>query len=194
MLKPQKKWYSLPSLQKRILLNLAREGPQTRNQVQKNVKSAYKNVLYSFKSLTKKGLIKIVDQKVRRGRKFPKYWLTATGIFSAFINDANVESLLKNAEKIYPDNQDFQVLAQLGKVLDKKAIEKILSLIALQKEEMPMALTFLATNPKAFTRKNPRTLAKEIGKVVKRHPEYYKLYKRMLKNSRKELDEFIASI
>jgi len=57
---------NLSPLQRRILLLFAEEGPQTINEVKEKLGASYKSILSSFKSLEKKGLIKIVPQKPSR--------------------------------------------------------------------------------------------------------------------------------
>lgn len=118
--------YNLPSLQERILLNLAQKGPQTRNEMKESVGSAYKNIIYSFKSLQEKGLIHKIGDKSYRGQKFPEFWLTREGIILSLLKDVSPDSLLKITKETLPDNKDTEqilFIIDASEILDRRLFE-----------------------------------------------------------------------
>lgn len=118
MSKQKTDWYSLPPLQKQILIHLAKEGPKTRNEVSKELGSAYKNVLFSFDSLKKKGLIKQVGEKKHRQRKFPYYWLSEDGIILAFIEGVSKNVLLTKSKEFYPNNENLHAFLDFASIFN----------------------------------------------------------------------------
>jgi hypothetical protein len=88
---------SLPPLQKTILLALAHEGPQTKNQVKKHVKKDYHAVSDSFSALIKKKMVEKAGKTEYKGRKFDLFWLTPHGIIYALTYNANHELTKQNA-------------------------------------------------------------------------------------------------
>ena len=111
----------LPPLQKRIVLLLAEKGPLTRNEITVTLKppSTTKPVLYASSSLTRKSIIEVVDQKERFGRKFPKYWFTAKGLFLARQSGTEPEILLKTIQRFFPKDEDKKLIANLVSRIDK---------------------------------------------------------------------------
>ncbi|MGB9915623.1 MAG: hypothetical protein ACPLOC_08800 [Candidatus Bathyarchaeales archaeon] len=116
MTKQKTDWYSLPPLQKQILLHLALKGAKTRNEVAQELGSAYKNVLFSFNSLKKKGLIKQVGEKKHRQRKFPYYWLSEVGIILAFMEGASKDVLFEKTKEFYPNNETLNSFIEFASV------------------------------------------------------------------------------
>lgn len=146
MSKKGSKNHNLPQLQKRILLCLAEKGPQTRNEVKKDVKSAYKNILYSFKSLEKKGLIQKVGHKSYRKQRFPQFWLTFEGIILSVLEGASPDSLLEHAKDCLPKDTDTdRVLATIESTrdLDRRLLQHMYSLLRRKKELEPVDVILL---------------------------------------------------
>jgi len=136
----------LPSLQKRIILSLAENGPQTRNQVQKNVGSAYKNILYSFASLEKKDLIQGIGTKHHRGRDFPIFWLTFKGIITSLLEGASPESLFKHTKECLPNEVSTDrilITIESAKILGKKWNRHLYSLLSRKEELSSEDIVFL---------------------------------------------------
>ncbi len=178
MSKMSEDWYSLPPLQKRIVLSLAEKGPQTKNEVKENVKSAYKNILYSFKSLQDKGLIHVIGQKFYRRQKFDKFWLTGIGVALAILHDGNHKVISNHIEDTYPHAEEMHLILSLTKVLGKKSLELALYMILSHPlEEAISKLSVIALlEPKKYTSKNAETLIREVDNVLKAHPSYHKKY------------------
>ena len=86
-------WKTIPSLQKDIILLLAKEGAKTKNEISEALGKTYKNVLFAIKSLQDKGLISEHGIKDYRTQKFKKYWLTWHGVFQAYALGANPTTL-----------------------------------------------------------------------------------------------------
>jgi DNA-binding Lrp family transcriptional regulator len=111
-------WYSLPPLQRQILIHLAKEGPKTRNEVAQELGSAYKNILFSFNSLKRKGLIKQIGEKKHRQRSFPQYWLSEDGVILAFIEGTPKGVLIEKAKEFYPDNENLNSFIDFASVFN----------------------------------------------------------------------------
>ncbi|MEM2999764.1 MAG: hypothetical protein QXX34_04475 [Candidatus Bathyarchaeia archaeon] len=110
---------SLPPLQKKILLHLAENNPQTINEVAKKIGHQYKASWVAFESLKKKDLIQEVDLKEYRNRSYPLFWLTDVGIILSCIEGASLDSLIEKAEKIYPNNKTLHIILDLASTFNK---------------------------------------------------------------------------
>jgi hypothetical protein len=106
--KHQKHINTLPPLQKKIVLHLAKNGAQTINETVKQIKHNYRPSWTAFNSLEQKGILRKGKMKFYRGRKFPLYWLTEEGIITALVEKASPIDLRTNAKQVYPDNQNLQ--------------------------------------------------------------------------------------
>ena len=173
MSKVETQYHNLPSLQERIVLCLAKKGPQTRNAIKKFVKSAYKNILYSFKSLEKKGLIEIVGQKPHAGQKFPQYWLTFEGLFLALINGSKPQALKKTHEKLHGTSKDMNLVFELVNILPSEELRRLYHACKFGKEGVEMYLP-IPMNPKR---------AKIWRKALKKSPKYQKIIYGILKQA-----------
>jgi hypothetical protein len=118
MSKRKTNWYNLPPLQRQILIHLAKEGPKTRNEVARELGSAYKNILFSFNSLKRKGLIKQIGEKKHRQRSFPQYWLSEDGVILAFIEGVPKDVLIENVKDFYPDNENLNAFIDFASVFN----------------------------------------------------------------------------
>lgn len=131
MSKQQKKGNTFPPLQKRIVLHLAQNKPQTINETMKGIKSHnYKSTWIAVDVLKKKGLIEDVATKDYRGNTYPCFWLTERGIFLAISKGAKQETLLRTTLETYPKNKDIQFLIEAAPILGENAFE-VLYLTAL---------------------------------------------------------------
>jgi hypothetical protein len=178
--------YTLPSLQKKILLCLAEHGSQTRNGMkQKYLKSAYKNILYSFKSLLNKGFIREVGKK---SWDYPLYWLTDEGIMLSSLNGANESFLIGNVRKLLPKNDETDYLCLFIELCQIPVMRKFceLSYITSKFEgRVPLnQLSFIGQ----LKANSPET--KRIMKVFKKYPKAYQLLKNRFEESQKRIREF----
>jgi hypothetical protein len=130
-------------LQRRIILHLAQNQPQTKNEIAKGIKSDYKSSWIALRKLGKKGLIKTAKTKPYKGNLYPCFWLTELGISLALYEGANPELLLKQTLKTYSENKVMQFLIEavpifgegiastLGEdILDKDAEGKLVSMLS----------------------------------------------------------------
>lgn len=169
MLKKNENWYNLPKLQKRILLHLAENGAKTRNSVSQELKSTYKNVLFAFNSLIKKGLIQKIGEKTYRMQDFAEYWLTPRGFMLALINGANPDILKHYAEKYVfkgKTKEDIDLLIELAK-----------SQVIPLKEVHEVYLGVKKISDITISEKQ----TEEFLKILRKYPTYMKAFELLLK-------------
>jgi len=116
-------------LQKRIILHLARNDPQTINETVKKLKGHYKSSWTAFNALEQKGLIKKVDLKIYRNREYPRFWLTQAGIFVALVEGADAANLLQITLTNYPNDKTLQCCLELSPLLGLEGFKIALSAI-----------------------------------------------------------------
>jgi hypothetical protein len=111
----QNKGDLLPQLQKRIILNLAKNEPQNVYETMSALKGSYHATWNAFSSLQKKKLIRVVYRKMRRGKNSPHYWLTDEGIMTAVMEDANsAAKLLATTKRLFPDNKTAHLFLEIA--------------------------------------------------------------------------------
>lgn len=113
MSKRKKEGNSLHPLQRQIVLNLSKNGPQTINKTVKNINHSYKPSWTAFNSLEEKGLLTKVGTYDYHGNKFPEFWLTELGILTAILEGASPTDLLAQSREVYPDNQMLQYFLEM---------------------------------------------------------------------------------
>lgn len=126
----------IPTLQKKILLDLAVSEPSTINEIAKRLDKQYKAVHFAVKSLLKKDLITEKSIKEYRGRKFPALWLTERGIMAAFLFKVTREKLKENVLEIYGKEkaEDLQFWCGLEKIFPWEFISSLLELVILRRK------------------------------------------------------------
>ncbi|MCS7123930.1 MAG: hypothetical protein NZ932_00720 [Candidatus Bathyarchaeota archaeon] len=118
MSKKQKRGNSLPRLQKKIILCLAKNGALTINECVKKIKHQYKATWIAFQSLKEKGIIKEISSKIWRGNEYPQFWLTEEGIFLSFIEGASKDVLLEKSKEFYPDNKNLHAFLDFASIFN----------------------------------------------------------------------------
>jgi len=118
MSKKQKRGDSLPPLQRKIILCLARHGALTINECVRKIKHQYKATWIAFQSLKKKGLIKEVSSKVYRGNEYPQFWLTEEGILLSFIEGASKDDLLEKSKTFYPKDENLHAFLDFASIFN----------------------------------------------------------------------------
>jgi len=83
----------IPSLQSKIVKELAENGPATINEIKRMLGKDYRAVWFSVKSLLKKGLLEPVDIKEYRGRVFHRLWLSLDGALMALLLGAKPDKI-----------------------------------------------------------------------------------------------------
>jgi len=129
MSKQEGKGNSLPPLQKRIILHLAKSGAQTINETKSGLKGHYKSAWIASNALEAKGLVKKTDVKIYRNREYPRYWLTQAGVFVALVEGANPHNLLERTIKTYPDDKTLQCVLEISPVVGLEGFRIALSAV-----------------------------------------------------------------
>ena len=129
MSKQQNKGNSLPPLQKRIILHLAKSDAQTINEAKSGIKGHYKSTWTAFDTLEEKKLIKKTNVKIYRNREYPRYWLTQAGVFVALVEGANTRTLLERTIKTYPDDKTLQCILEISPLVGLEGFRIALSAI-----------------------------------------------------------------
>jgi len=187
MSKRRGKGDSLPPLQKRIVLNLAKSKPQTINETVKSISKHYKPSWIAFKSLEEKGLVKKIGKKSYRGREYPEFWLTVEGVLVAMLEGASSIDLLNKVNEVYPENKILQYCLEVAPKLNPEVFRLFLSAIRSKGklEPIDMATIFLTqmqtdTSSKTF---------KELGEILKKYPQEHSRLKKRLSEMRTDLDQ-----
>jgi len=191
-----KKWESLPPLQKRLVIFLAENGPQTKNELANKLGSGWKDVHVAFKSMEKKSLIEIVDEKRYRTQKFDVYWLSYSGVIAALLNDASKDDVLRNVRSVYPKFEEISLLVELSKVLGKEALELAFYLVKSPKSgiadgaPLAMAMGIFLPTFQAFREPNKKmgVMWPKIDEMLKGYPKKYR------QGFRQGIDKSIAKL
>jgi len=201
MSKGKTKGNKLPPLQKRVVLCLAQEGSQTKNEIKTNIPrlkyafarvAHYKPTWLAIKSLGQKGLVQEVGTKEYRGRKYSRYWLTDEGVLVALIEGANPETLLKKTREIYPENQILLYCLEIAPKLNQKVLEIGWSAVKTKGKLEPIDLaTILLTQMQTKTSDKPFW---ETVEILKNYPKQYKSFKKQIEQMFENLSRLKESI
>jgi hypothetical protein len=174
---------NLPSLQKRILLYLAKHEPQTINETVKGIRSSqyrssYKSSWTAFNSLEKKGLIKKADVKTYRGREYPRFWLSSAGVFMALVQGASAQDLLEKAAVVYPDDRVLQCILEMAPFSGVERYRTGLSTILAKGklEEFDATMMMMAQMQDDLSGKE----LIQVFKLLQKYPEQYKRLKEQI--------------
>ena len=181
MLKRKTRGNKLPPLQKKVVLCLVQNGPQTINEIKTNIppRAHYKPTWLAIKSLGQKGLVQEVGTKEHRGRKYPKHWLTDEGVLAALIEGANPETLLKKTREIFPENQILLYCLEIAPKLNPKVFEIGYSAVKTKGKLEPIDLaTILFTQMQTET---PIQAFREAVEILKKYPKQYNSFKEQIK-------------
>lgn len=134
----------LPPLQKRIVLFLANNDPQTINETVKGLRGSYKSFWTAFNSLKQKQFLNSVSVKSYRGREYPRFWVSPTGVLLALFEGVSPESLLEKSLEIYPEDTNLQPILEVSPILGteafKFAFQVILAKGKLEQSDIPMII------------------------------------------------------
>jgi len=183
----------LPSLQRRIVHCLALKGPQTINEIKKNIlllklapHSHYKSTWQAVQWLSKKNLVQKVTVKEYRGRKYPRFWLTDQGIVVALIDGVDSSILLERTREIYPDHGALLYSLEIAPKLNPEVFRIGYSMIKNKgKLELPDLVTILFTQMQAETSTQAFS---EVMAILKQYPEQYKSFKAQIEKMSENLD------
>jgi signal recognition particle subunit SEC65 len=173
-------------LQKRIILHLAKNKPQTINEIAKGIEGHYKSTWRNFKILVKENYIQnVMPPKEYQGRKYPRFWITDIGIYVALFEGAKPEPLLKKTLEIYPENQKLQFLIDVFPALEENALN-VLYMAALNKEALTLTQMALIFAAQMQERSNPKH--NEFHQALKWYPEVHQLFRDYISTTRKNLE------
>lgn len=169
---------NLGTLQKKIILLLAENGPLTKNEASNRLKASYKPLWLAFDSLRKKNLIKEVGEKEYRGNKFPTYWLNDGGLILALINGANSDRLLEHYRILYGENEHLELLIEMSKAVGQKCMRDIYIMFKASNNNK-LALRAIPLNPETSV---------AFIKVLRKHPSIFNAVKNAFKSIFNEQD------
>jgi len=172
MSKLKVKGYNWGSLQERIILHLAKNGPKNINRTAKEISSHYKSTHTAFTSLKEKGFIKKVSTMT-----YPQYWLTFEGLFLALISGSNPKILINTYEKLHGKSEEMDLVFELANILPSEELGRLYNSCKFTKEGVEIYLP-IPMNPKT---------AKIWRKALKKSPKYQKIVYRILKQAIDEL-------
>jgi hypothetical protein len=174
-------------LQKRIILHLAKNEPQTINETVKSLTGSYKSFWVAFNKLKNKQIIKKIDVKPYRGQEYPRFWLTSAGVLVALFGGISFKVLLEKTFKIYPNDRNLQIILELSPIFGIEPF-KIAFLTLLKKgklEEKDLMMIVTAEMQSDFDGKRPE----DIIAVLKKHPAAYENTKEYARKAREKIDK-----
>ena len=179
ILKPMTIGEFLAPVQKRIFLNLAQNNPQTIYETDKKIKGHYKSSWNAFKALKKKGLIQAVTSENYRGRDYPHFWLTESGVLLALCEGVKQLTLMDRTLAIYPENKDLLCLLEVIPILGQNAFDVAYLGVLRKGKFQPSDITaiFGAQIQSPFSPEQ----TKQISDVLKKYPELYQRCKDRVK-------------
>jgi len=189
---PKRRKKNFPPLQRRIILHLAKNDPQTINETKKGLKGHYKSTWIAFNVLKQKGLIKKTNVKIYRNREYPRFWLTQGGIFVALVEGADADDLLQRTAKAYPNEKTLQCCLELSPLLGLEGFRIGLSAIQdkgkLDDSDMTKILY-------AYAQKDMSTQRlKGLIEILRKYPKEYEGTKKRINQANKLLTELESMI
>ena len=193
MSKEEPKYDDLPKHQSKIVLCLAKEGPMIIRETNMRIKGEYTSTNRAFHELEAKGVIQRTSVRQYRKREFPRFWLTENGLAYAILHEANLNLLLENVRKAYPNDAEkalFVELATVHKDLFKAAFTIIQKSPNL---DVPTALslsTVTFVTSKKLSEKDVSLIFQRLRMVLSKYPKYYAALPKSLKKSEKQIRAF----
>ena len=196
MIKKKKKEHNLPTkkpefltpLQKKILLFLASNYPMTKNETKKGISGNYRSTWDAFKELEKKGLIQEVSQKNYKGREYPRYWASESGILLAYSERATPDVLLRKTQEIYPEKKDLQFLIEMLPLLGESTYDMAYLSVVTNGKISQTDLTHMFSLQEKLSEKT----IKKYNEVLKKYPERYQQQVDFIKQAQKNLKDLLA--
>ena len=196
MIKKKKKEHNLPArkrefltlLQKKILLFLATHQPLTINETVKAMKGNYRSSWDAFKELEEKNLIQEVTQKNYKGREYPRYWASESGILLAYSERAKPDVLLRKTQEIYPEKKDLQFLIEMLPLLGESTYDMVYLSVVTNGKISQTDLTHMFSLQEKLSEKT----IKKYNEVLKKYPERYQQQVDFIKQAQKNLKDLLA--
>jgi hypothetical protein len=187
MSKRKKKGNNLHPLQKKIVLNLSKNGPQTINKTVKSMKKfSYKPSYIAFKSLEEKGVLTKVRTKPWHGNQFPEFWLTDIGILTALIEGASPTDLLTQTKEVYPNNQMLQYFLEIIPNFNPDIVRIALTALKNKGKLEPVDLGTIF-----FTQMDTNATHDKFAnalEIMKKYPKEHKHFKQQITQMRKNFN------
>jgi len=183
----------LPSLQKLIVLHLAKNGPQTINQTAKGTGHDYHPSHTAFKALEKKRIIEKGKMKyLNIGKKFPLYWLTPDGAILALTEGASPTDILAIAKQEYPDNLMLQFGLEMGQYANVEVFKIALTALrAKGKLELADLISIMITQMRTDT---PMKTFTDALKTYRKYPEQYSQFKKSITQIKETFNKLTENI
>jgi len=180
---PKSKGNYLPPLQKRIVLYLAKHEPQTINEIDKGTHKkqtyTYKGSYTALKSLQKKGLINKINVKTHHNIEYPRFWLSNAGVFTALVEGADAQDLLKRIIEVYPNDRTLHLLLKMAPFSEvesyRVAFSALLSKGRLEQSDMIMIMITQMQRDLSIEQFN------HLLKVLREFPEEYEKITKQMK-------------
>ena len=195
MSKLKTKSNNLPSLQRTIVLHLAKGEPQTINGIDTEISEnsdrnkSYKSTHNALKSLEKKKLIRKADVMEYNNRKFDRFWLTDEGIINAMLEGTDEALLLENSKKIYPNAKILQCFLEIIQQMNPMIL-KLASNVIKNKGTMDFADLMAILISDANYESDEKTM-KNIVTVLKKYPQEYEQAKILIQQMIEKLTQLI---
>lgn len=171
----------LPSLQKRIVIQLANTEPSTINETTKAIDGQYKSCWLAFDALAEKNVVKETGIKSYHGREFPLFWLTPSGVLIALFEGVSYEVLLEKILQIYPDDKSLQIILEFSPIFGKEVFKIAFSTLQdggkFDMADIMMMASIVTKND--FNGKP----TEDIITILKKNPESYENAKKYAKTA-----------
>jgi len=174
----------LPPLQKRIVLFLAKNSPQTINETVTSLDGSYKSFWTAFCSLEEKQVIQKVSVKSYRGREYPRFWVSPAGVLLALFEEVSPEGLLEKSLEIYPKDTSLQAILEVSPILGTESF-KLAFQILLAKGKLDQAdITMIMFS--AMQKDLDISQLEPLLAILKRHPQQFEITKAYAKEISKK--------
>lgn len=190
MSKSKLEGYNLPSLQKLVILHLAKSEPQTRNATANALSKEYKPTRAAFASLEKKKLIRTTEIKHYLNRDFPRYWLTDEGMITAMLEGINPTILLEETKKLFPERNMVHCFLEVAPLMNP-LILRIAYSIGKGKGELEFKDIATILISQAGISMEIETLEKLVA-VFKKYPEEHEKLKKLIQMTIDQLKQFVS--
>jgi hypothetical protein len=191
------KWDTLPRLQKQIVLSLAQDGPQTRNEIAHTIGSAPKDVYVAFKSLKTKDLVEETDKKFYRQQRFDIYWISDKGLFMAIFNDVDFNLLKLRVNEVFQGKKEREarlLLLELLEITGKQTLKLVYHRLMQQPkvtDETILSLFYQAIMDEE--KRGGAALMRKVGTLLRtKYPDYYPIFQKGTQKAAQKLIDAAA--
>ncbi len=140
-----------------------------------------------LQSTEEKNLIQTVTSKNYRGREYPRFWLTESGVLLALCEGVKQKTLIERTLDIYPEKKDLLFLLETIPILGKNAFD-VAYLAVLREGKLQESDVIAVCGAQLQTKLSPEEI-KQLSATLKKYPkqhqrckDYIKLVRENLKN------------